>query len=160
MNKKYIDEFYSRVEKDKKHEIFALSLPMFLANKHIYNESESFYKTNYDLLHSDIDVLAALYFSNENHSLSPTELYDATIFSSGGMTKVLKKLEDREFITRDVSKEDKRKTFVTLTKKGVVLIESCICEASKRLENHFKVLSQKEKNDLKKILSKLIYSMI
>ncbi|WWW12652.1 winged helix DNA-binding protein [Arcobacter cryaerophilus gv. pseudocryaerophilus] len=76
------------------------------------------------------------------------------------MTKVLKKLEDREFIKRDVSKEDKRKTFVTLTKKGVVLIESCICGASKRLENHFKVLSQKEKNDLKKILSKLIYSMI
>ena len=104
MNKKYIDEFYSRVEKDKKHEIFALSLPMFLANKHIYNESESFYKTSYDLLHSDIDVLAALYFSNENHSLSPTELYDATIFSSGGITKVLKKLEDIEFITRDVSK--------------------------------------------------------
>ena len=60
MNKKYIDEFYSRVAKDKKHEIFALSLPMFLANKHIYNESESFYKTSYDLLHSDIDVLAAL----------------------------------------------------------------------------------------------------
>ncbi len=145
MNKKYIDEFYSRVAKDKKHEIFALSLPMFLANKHIYNESESFYKTSYDLLHSDIDVLAALYFSNENHSLSPTELYDATIFSSGGMTKVLKKLEDREFIKRDVSKEDKRKTFVTLTKKGIVLIESCICEASKRLENHFKVLSQKRK---------------
>ena len=87
MNKKYIDEFYSRVAKDKKHEIFALSLPMFLANKYIYNESESFYKTIYDLLHSDIDVLAALYFTNENHSLSPTELYDATIFSSGGMTK-------------------------------------------------------------------------
>ena len=72
MNKKYIDEFYSRVAKDKKHDIFALFLPMFLANKHIYNESESFYKTSYDLLHSDIDVLSALYFSNENHSLSPT----------------------------------------------------------------------------------------
>ncbi len=158
MNKKYIDEFYSRVAKDKKHEIFALSLPMFLANKHIYNESEIAYLLSKNV--GDIDVLAALYFSNENHSLSPTELYDATIFSSGGMTKVLKKLEDREFIKRDVSKEDKRKTFVTLTKKGVVLIETCICEASKRLENHFKVLSQKEKNDLKKILSKLIYSMI
>ena len=160
MNKKYIDEFYSRVEKDKKHEVFALSLPMFLVNKHIYNESESFYKTSYDLLHSDIDVLAALYFTNENHSLSPTELYDATIFSSGGMTKVLKKLEDREFIKRDISKEDKRKSSVTLTQNGVFLIESCICETSKRLENHFKVLSQKEQNDLKKILSKLIYSMI
>ena len=74
--------------------------------------------------------------------------------------KVLKKLEDREFIKRDISKEDKRKSSVTLTQNGVFLIESCICETSKRLENHFKVLSQKEQNDLKKILSKLIYSMI
>ena len=69
-------------------------------------------------------------------------------------------LKQSNFIKRDISKEDKRKSSVTLTQNGVFLIESCICETSKRLENHFKVLSQKEQNDLKKILSKLIYSMI
>ena len=85
--------FIVELQKDKKHDFFFCFIftNVFSKNKHIYNESESFYKTSYDLLHSDIDVLAALYFSNENHSLSPTELYDATIFSSGGMTKVQKK---------------------------------------------------------------------
>ena len=160
MNKKYIDEFYSRVAKDKKHEIFALSLPMFLANKHIYNESESFYKTSYDLLHSDIDVLAALYFSNENHSLSPTELYDATIFSSGGMTKVLKKLEERNLIKREASSSDKRSMLISLTQEGKNLIENCMIEVAKQKEKKFSILTQKEKEDLKNILSKITYSFI
>ena len=63
-------------------------------------------KTQYDLLHSHIDVLASLYFDDK--PLSPTDLYDATIFSSGGMTKVLKKLEERELIKREASASDKR----------------------------------------------------
>ena len=160
MNKKYIDEFYSRVAKDKKHEVFALSLPMFLVNKHIYNESESFYKTSYDLLHSDIDVLAALYFSNENHSLSPTELYDATIFSSGGMTKVLKKLQERELITKQNSKNDKRSQEVSLSQKGEELIVECIELSSKKLSDNFHILKEKEQKELQKILKKLLFSMI
>lgn len=160
MNKKYIDDFYQRVSQNRSHEVFTLSLPMLLITKNLYNTSESFFKSNYDLIHSEIDVLAALYFNDINHSLTPTELYDATIFSSGGMTKVLKKLEERELIRRDISKEDKRKIFVSLTQNGVSLIEECIKNTSTRLTESFCVLSQKEQSDLKKILSKLLYSMI
>ena len=160
MNKKYIDDFYQRVSQNESHEVFTLSLPMLLITKNLHNVSESFFKSNYDLIHSEIDVLAALYFNNIERSLTPTELYDATIFSSGGMTKVLNKLEDREYIKRTISKEDKRKTFVSLTKNGVSLIEDCIKNTSCRLQESFSVLSQKEQNDLKKILSKLLYSMI
>lgn len=160
MNKKYIDDFYKRVSQNENHEVFTLSLPMLLITKSLHNNSESFFKLNYDLLHSDIDVLAALYFNNINHSLTPTELYDATIFSSGGMTKVLKKLEDRELIKKEVSKNDKRKTFVTLTKKGAALIEDCVEKTSIRLTKSFSILTQKEQKDLKNILSKLLHSMI
>ena len=119
-----------------------------------------FYKSKYDLLHSDIDVLAALYFTNLEHSLTPTELYDTTIFSSGGMTKVLKKLEEKNLIKRDISKIDKRKTLVTLTEKGAILIEDCVKNVSLKLKDSFLVLSQKEQKELSKLLSKLIYSMI
>lgn len=160
MNKKYIDDFYQRVSQNRSHEVFTLSLPMLLITKNLHNISESFFKSKYDLIHSEIDVLAALYFNDINHSLTPTELYDATIFSSGGMTKILKKLEDRELIRRNISKEDRRKTFVSLTKNGIFLIEDCIKETSIRLTESFCILSQKEQMDLKKILSKLLYSMI
>ncbi len=75
MNKKYIDDFYQRVSQNESHEVFTLSLPMLLITKNLHNVSESFFKSNYDLIHSEIDVLAALYFNNIEHSLTPTELY-------------------------------------------------------------------------------------
>ncbi len=160
MNKIYLDDFYQRVQENKEYDIFTLSLPMFLITKNLQINSDSFYKSKYDLLHSDIDVLAALYFTNLEHSLTPTELYDATIFSSGGMTKVLKKLEEKNLIKRDISKIDKRKTLVTLTEKGAILIEDCVKNVSLKLKDSFLVLSQKEQKELSKLLSKLIYSMI
>lgn len=160
MNKIYLDDFYKRVQENKEYDIFTLSLPMFLITKNLQIYSDSFYKSKYDLLHSDIDVLAALYFTNLEHSLTPTELYDATIFSSGGMTKVLKKLEEKNLIKRDISKIDKRKTLVTLTEKGAILIEDCVKNVSLKLKDSFLVLSQKEQKELSKLLSKLIYSMI
>lgn len=160
MNKRYLDDFYKRVQENKEYDIFTLSLPMFLITKNLQINSDSFYKSKYDLLHSDIDVLAALYFTNLEHSLTPTELYDATIFLSGGMTKVLKKLEEKNLIKRDISKIDKRKTLVTLTEKGAILIEDCVKSVSLKLKDSFLVLSQKEQKELSKLLSKLIYSMI
>ena len=101
MKRKHIDKFYNTTIKSKEFEVFALSLPITLIHKNMFNDTEHFLKTNYDLLHSHIDVLASLYF--DGNSLSPTDLYDAIVFSSGGMTKVLKKLEERNLIKREAS---------------------------------------------------------
>ena len=65
MKKKYLDDFYERCSIDEKCAIFALSLPLFLVNKDLIVKSEQFLKINYDLLHTDIDVLASLYFKGE-----------------------------------------------------------------------------------------------
>lgn len=158
MKKKHIDKFYSSTIKSKEFEIFALSLPITLIHKNMFNESECFFKTRYDLLHSHIDVLASLYFDDK--PLSPTDLYDATIFSSGGMTKVLKKLEERELIKREASSSDKRSMLISLTAQGRELIENCMVEIAKVKEEKFSILTQKEKEDLKNILSKITYSFI
>ena len=158
MKRKHIDKFYSSTVKSKDFEIFALSLPITLIHKNMFNESEHFFKTQYDLLHSHIDVLASLYF--DDNPLSPTDLYDATVFSSGGMTKVLKKLEERDLIKREISSNDKRSTLISLTSSGRDLIESCMIKIAKNKEEKFNVLSKKEKEDLKNILSKLTYSFI
>lgn len=159
MNRKHIDEFYNKIENNSDYEVFSLALPLLLINKYVYNTSENFYKTKYDLIHSDVDVLFALYFTNENHSLTPTELYDATVFSSGGMTKVLKKLEEKELIFREASKDDKRKSIIKLTKSGEVLIEECIKLKQEQLEEFFAPLSKKEQKEMKAMLSKLLYSI-
>ncbi|RBQ27997.1 MarR family winged helix-turn-helix transcriptional regulator [Aliarcobacter vitoriensis] len=159
MDKQYIDSFYDRVKSDEKCEIFSLSLPLFLINKDLTVASEQFLKTNYDLLHTDIDVLASLFFNGEDYTLSPTDLYDGLIFSSGGMTKVLKKLEERKLIKREYISNDKRKKLVCLTQNGVELITEIMDNKACMLEKSFSILTNKEKDDLKKILAKLLYSL-
>lgn len=158
MKKKYIDNFYNTTIKLKEYEVFALTLPISLLHKKMYCENEQFFMTKYDLLHSHISVLASLYF-NKN-ALSPTELYDATLFSSGGMTKVLKKLEDRKLIEKIPSVNDKRSMLINLTKNGELLIKECLEALAESKEKLFNILSQKEKKDFQEILAKVIYSMI
>ena len=158
MKRKHIDKFYNTTIKSKEFEVFALSLPITLIHKNMFNDTEHFLKTNYDLLHSHIDVLASLYF--DGNSLSPTDLYDAIVFSSGGMTKVLKKLEERNLIKREASSNDKRSMLISLTQEGKDLIENCMIEVAKQKEKKFSILTQKEKEDLKNILSKITYSLI
>ena len=158
MKRKHIDKFYNTTIKSKEFEVFALSLPITLIHKNMFNDTEHFLKTNYDLLHSHIDVLASLYF--DGNSLSPTDLYDAIVFSSGGMTKVLKKLEERNLIKREASSNDKRSMLISLTQEGKDLIENCMIEVAKQKEKKFSILTQKEKENLKNILSKITYSFI
>ena len=158
MNKKYIDKFYNSTAKKDGFKVFALTLPINLIYKDMYSESEDFIKTNYDLLHSHIDVLASLYFNG--NSLSPTELYDAMLFSSCGMTKILNKLEERNLIKREPSLNDKRSTLICLTIEGETLVKECIEKIAKAKESIFEVLTTEEKDNLQNILQKLIYSKI
>jgi DNA-binding MarR family transcriptional regulator len=158
MNRKYIDKFYNITAKKDEFKVFALTLPINLIYKDMYSESENFIKTNYDLLHSHIDVLASLHFNG--NALSPTELYDAMLFSSGGMTKILNKLEERNLIKREPSLNDKRSILICLTVEGEVLIKECIEKIAKSKQNVFEVLNDEEKENLKNILAKVIYSKI
>ncbi|OCL82641.1 Transcriptional repressor MprA [Arcobacter porcinus] len=160
MNRKYIEDFYKRVEEEKGRKVYSLFLPMLLLTKQTYYDGETYYKECYDLLNSEVDVLAALYFNSENHTLSPTELYSAIIFSSGGMTKVLKKLEERKLIKRISCEKDKRKVLVSLTKVGEEIVLSCVNTTAERLEKVYSILNDKEKIFLKDILKKLIFSNI
>ena len=67
---------------------------------------------------TEFEVLAALRASPPPHQLLPTELYDAMLISSGGLTKVLKYLEERGLISRPHHKGDKRQRPVALLAKG------------------------------------------
>lgn len=72
---------------------------------------------------TEFDVLAALRRSPLPHCLSPGELQEATLLSSGGLTKILYNLGDKELIERSVQLKDNRSKLVHLTEKGKQLIE-------------------------------------
>jgi DNA-binding MarR family transcriptional regulator len=72
----------------------------------------------FELTPSDYAVLSTLRSAGPPYQLSPSELYTALERSSGGMTKMLKRLEGVGLIERIPDPEDGRSTRVVLTEPG------------------------------------------
>ena len=75
----------------------------------------------FELTPSDYGVLAALRRAGPPYSLKPTQLYSRLRRSSGGMTKILKRLEQSGLVERTPDPDDGRGTKVTLTDRGRTL---------------------------------------
>lgn len=58
--------------------------------------------------------------------ITPTELRDAVMLSSGGMTKVLRGLERRGLLARHGHPTDARSSTLVLTRDGVELIDAMV----------------------------------
>ncbi|RXK06580.1 MarR family winged helix-turn-helix transcriptional regulator [Halarcobacter bivalviorum] len=157
MEKRYIEKFFDNMEQQKEYDVFNISLPITLIYKNNYNKNEQMFKQKYNLIHSDVDVLASLYFNGKE--LSPTELYSAIIFSSGGMTKVLKKLESLKYISRKENPNDKRSMLVKLEKSGEEILLNCLDDLIELKKETYNALTEKEREDLKRILKKITLSL-
>lgn len=79
--------------------------------------------TPFELTPSDYAVLAALRRAGEPYELSPSHLTLRLQRSSGGMTKMLRRLEERGLIRRTPDPEDGRGSLVRLTRRGITLQE-------------------------------------
>jgi DNA-binding MarR family transcriptional regulator len=64
-------------------------------------------------------VLAALRRAGKPYQLTPSKLYSRLQRSSGGMTKILKRLEEQQLVERAPAPHDGRGSVVSLTQKGV-----------------------------------------
>jgi len=157
MKKIQLDNYFTNVFKNEK-TVLALGLPVSVLYKHLFQHNNQLLQSKYDLNHSELDVLGALCYSGK--ILSPTQLAESTIFSSGGMTKVLKKLEDKKLISRIACKNDKRSMLVKIEKKGDDLVEDCLVDIAKFEDTIFDVLDAEEKKVLKKIFHKLTYPIL
>ncbi|MFV0595996.1 MarR family winged helix-turn-helix transcriptional regulator [Shewanella sp.] len=74
----------------------------------------------------EFDVLATLRRSGEPYMLSPSQLYQSMMLSSGAMTSRLDRLENKGLIAREHSKEDRRAVHVSLTTAGKALIDAAL----------------------------------
>lgn len=149
-----ITNFYEKIALKELPEVFLLTFPIALIHKTIFSQLESFLKENFDLLNSEIDVLALLY--THDRVLSPTQLYDMTVFSSGGMTKLLKRLQERELIYRKQDPTDKRCMLVCLTQSGEDLVRNSFKDISKECSKYFEVLSKDEMQTFSTLLKKVL----
>ncbi|WP_299391316.1 MarR family winged helix-turn-helix transcriptional regulator [Pelagibius sp.] len=104
----------------------------------------------------EFDVLAALRRSGKPYELTPTDLFDITMMSSGGMTARLDRLERMGYIARRPNPEDRRGTLVRLTDSGLSLVERAVPEHLANQARLTACLSDAELARLSALLKKLL----
>ncbi|GDX16077.1 MarR family transcriptional regulator [Actinomycetes bacterium] len=99
------------------------------------------------------DVLASLRRAGTPYQLSPSQLMQETLVTSGTMTNRLDRLEELDLITREQDPSDGRGSLVTLTKAGVRAVDTAMEELLGRERNFLAPLSSDEKKELARLLS-------
>ncbi|MEU8433539.1 MarR family transcriptional regulator [Streptomyces sp. NPDC029216] len=74
----------------------------------------------------EFDVIATLRRSGSPYTLSPRELSATLMLTTGGMTGRLDKLEKAGLLTRSPDPHDRRGLQVTLTDRGLALVDEAV----------------------------------
>lgn len=69
------------------------------------------------------DMLGTLYRQGAPYSMTPSQLADSTMLTSGAMTNRIDRLEQQGLVVRKPSLDDRRSLSVSLTPKGLSSIE-------------------------------------
>lgn len=104
-------------------------------------------------------ILAALRRSGDGQRLSPSELSQAALLSSAGMTAQLDQLEERGLVRRSPHPEDRRALYVTLTPSGQRLVDKAIQTYNAGHKRILTSLSSSERQALDTLLRKLLVSL-
>lgn len=102
------------------------------------------------------DLLAALRRSGAPYELSPTELTQATMLSSGGTTKRIDRLAESGLIERRPDPEDRRGALVRLTRRGKAVIDRAVEAHLQNEERLLRSFTQAEIRTFNGLLRKLL----
>jgi DNA-binding MarR family transcriptional regulator len=101
-------------------------------------------------------VLFILRAFHPDERITPRELREGTMMTSGGVTKVLHTLEDRGLVRRLPNPGDARSAFIGLTEEGERLVESLIPVVQARDRKLLlDPLTEEEAQELARLLGKL-----
>ena len=81
---------------------------------------------DYGIGRAEFDVLATLRRSGDPYALSPRQLSATLMLTTGGMTGRLDKLERAGLLRRSPDPHDRRALQVTLTEKGLTLVDEAV----------------------------------
>ena len=109
--------------------------------------------------YTDLDVLATLRRSGKPYQLSPKELMQSVLITSGAMTALLDRLTKLKLISRDSHPDDGRVKLATLTSKGKTIIDAAIEVRFEEALNSTESLNSEEKEQLATLLKKMILSL-
>ena len=113
----------------------------------------------FGLQSGEFDVLATLRRSGPPYALTPTELYEATMVTSGAMTARLDRLEKAGLTQRAPHPSDRRGVVVQLTAKGRELIDAALAAHVANEHEILAGLTREDREMLAELLEKLIVSL-
>ncbi|MFV8783629.1 MarR family winged helix-turn-helix transcriptional regulator [Microbulbifer sp. SA54] len=122
-----------------------------LVNKHMTQAMSQTFR-RYGLTDAAFDVLATLLRSGPPHTLTPTQLLEQLLVTSGSMTSRLNSLEKQGLIRREVGITDKRSRQVALTRKGHTLIRKVMAHHVATQDQLLSVFNEDEKARLVELL--------
>ena len=108
--------------------------------------------SEFGLTVGEFDVLATLRRSGRPYQLSPTELFNTLMVSSGTMTHRIDRLEQADLVQRIPDPSDRRGTQIKLTEKGFDIIEKAV-EA--HVVNEHRILSSLDISE-REVLTQLL----
>lgn len=103
---------------------------------------------------ASFDVLATLRRSGPPYGLSPGELVQWTLVTSGTMTNRIDRLQKAGLVERVPDPEDGRACRVTLTEKGLALIDTVLQEHVARQTELVSPLTSEEKQQMDRLMKK------
>lgn len=104
----------------------------------------------------EFDVLATLRRAGSPYCLSPTELYQSLLVTSGAMTNRLNHLQEAGLIKRVADPADKRSMRVALTDSGREKIEQALNIHTETQNGLLAALDATQKQQLETLLSQLL----
>jgi DNA-binding MarR family transcriptional regulator len=113
----------------------------------------------FGLNQSQFGVLAALRRAGPPFCLSPTELYNSLLISSGAMTNRLERLEPAGYIRRIPDPDDGRSMLVALTPAGKRLIERVLGPHYDNGRGMLSPLTEEEREQLAGLLRRLLHEL-
>ncbi|ANL64027.1 MarR family transcriptional regulator protein [Rhizobium phaseoli] len=105
---------------------------------------------------SAFDVLATLRRSGAPYRLSPGELLEMTMVSSGTMTNRIDQLEKAGFVERIVNPDDRRSVLIALTDKGFTTVEEAVGAHVANQHRLTRNLTTEDKTAFDRLLKKLL----
>lgn len=116
--------------------------------------------TQFDLTTAEFVALRVLRREPPPHVMTPTVLHETLVMSPGGITKILKQLEAKGYVSRRSDHADKRRSLVELTERGkdkINSVQQCVRDFDLLLLK--RTLGSREQTQLAQLLRKLLISL-
>lgn len=113
----------------------------------------------FDLTPWQFDVLATLRRSGEPFQLSPTQLLQAVMLSSGAMTNRIDRLEQKGLVKRSPDPNDRRGVLIGLTAKGRRLVDRAVASRFEEARENLACLGDGESEPLAESLRKMLNAL-